>query len=124
MLKQNGETIAQFAIPNPAARTYPQWKLSPFPVVTTTNGLSIALTDFKTQFEGEYGAGEKVPSTICSFKTDEGRVANTNWLARTAEVFDATGNHWADWSGRARDEFSAFTSAIGSSNAEERTARV
>jgi len=83
-LKQNGEKIAYFVFPNPAAHTYPQWKPSPLPVVTTTNGLSIALMDFKTQFEGQYGAGEKVPSTICAFKTDERGVVSTNWLARTA----------------------------------------
>src|ERR1051325_8217944 len=92
-LKQNDEVVAQFQIRNPATGPYPQWKPTPLPVISRSNELQAALTDFKTQFQNEYTA-QQVPSTICSFQLSDQGTSGTNWIPKTAEVSDATGNHW------------------------------
>ena len=92
-LKRNDEVIGEFNIPNPAAGKYPQWSASAVPVTTNSGDLEVKLVDFATEFPRGY-SGENFPATRCAFEFLQHGVASTNWTLLSAEIFDATGNHW------------------------------
>src|SRR6185436_11789576 len=65
-LKQNAEPIAEFQIPNPAYREYPQWIPSNLPISAKSGDLEVTLTDFASERPKEYGA--TFPATRCGFQ--------------------------------------------------------
>ena len=95
-VKSGAETIAEFQIPNPARGDYPQWTPSTLPATAKSGNLELRLLDLATEIPSEYG--ERFAATLCAFEVIENGVPSTNWVPLSAEILDATGNHWyADW---------------------------
>ena len=103
-LKRDAETYAEFEVPNPERGKYPQWKAAKLPVSASAGDLKAALVDFVSEHPKVY-SGESFPNTSCVFELVQGGAVTTNWIPLSAEIWDATGNHWSPWLNHERVKF-------------------
>ena len=90
--------VAEFSLPNPSPKNFPQWKADPYPIVKRTGGLEFSMANFSAgQFVADpwltvmrhlqLGTGY-----TAIFRVAENSRALDNWEVKQLIVRDATGN--------------------------------
>jgi hypothetical protein len=91
-LLDNGKSLAEFTIPNPAPAAHPEWTPQPLPLHQRDGDLEVTLTDFRSLHPGPTnGANAR---TECAFNFRENNRDTVDWVPASFELADATGNHW------------------------------
>jgi len=89
-LMEGDRFLAEFIVPNPAARRdYPRWVPKSLPLSVKNGELAITLE----KFLADQGRG----ATICLFSVRENGESSKEWEPATYEILDAAGNHWKAW---------------------------
>src|SRR5439155_6269682 len=90
--------VAEFKLPNPSPRTFPEWKADPYPVVKRTNGLEFSMANFSA---GQFVLDpwltvmrhlQLATGYVATFRVASEGKAQDNWEVENMSVRDATGN--------------------------------
>ncbi len=87
------QTVAEFAIPNPALRDYPTWRAEPLPNTQKSGDLEVTLRSLRS--ESAAVGGRPPACTRAAFSLARTGGGNPgNWAVAALMVSDATGNLW------------------------------
>jgi hypothetical protein len=102
---------AEFQVPNPLSRNFPQWTPEPLPLTKHAGSLAITLEEFSTGLRETPSPAPGQPpappsafaprKTRVKFSCTENGTISKDWKIQKLSIADATGNEWPPNFGRA-----------------------